>query len=145
MARGGKRNGAGRPKGAIGKKGDELLDLIDKHAGVSPGYVLLHIMWYWFGKGNEIRNAPALAATPEGQAQIDKWYEVACRAAKAAAPYVHPKLAPCYGDDDEGEEWRDQAGASDGPAQEPFPTDEQLKEMDLETLTRLCRDQLARS
>ena len=67
--RGGKRPGAGRPKGALSKKTREQLEAVQK-GGVTPLDFLLGVMRDG-GKDLEYR--------------ID--------AAKAAAPYVHAKLA----------------------------------------------------
>ena len=68
MARGGRREGAGRPKGAATKRTREIADQA-ANEGITPLEYLLQVM-----------------RTSEDEARrID--------AAKAAAPYVHPKLA----------------------------------------------------
>lgn len=69
MARGGVRTGAGRPKGAATVKTREIADAA-MESGLTPLEYLLSIL----------RDANA-----EQNVRID--------AAKAAAPYVHPRLA----------------------------------------------------
>ena len=69
MPRGGKRAGAGRPPGAPNKKTAEMQRTVAER-GITPLDYLLSLVW------------------DEGQEQ-----RVRVDAAKAAAPYVHPKLA----------------------------------------------------
>jgi hypothetical protein len=70
--RGGKREGAGRKKGSLGKKTREIAERAVQE-GITPLEVMLETM----------RDAWAAG-------ERDK----AISAAKDAAPYVHPKLAP---------------------------------------------------
>lgn len=69
MARGGKREGAGRPAGAIAKKTKELVEKIEA-SGLTPLDYMLNIL-------------------RDESMDTESRFE----AAKAAAPYVHPKLA----------------------------------------------------
>jgi hypothetical protein len=68
MARGGRREGSGRPKGAINKRTEEAIAKAAE-TGITPLDYLLGLM------------------RDEGQEQ-----SVRLDAAKAAAPYVHAKL-----------------------------------------------------
>ena len=72
MAKGGRREGAGRPRGSRGKRTREAVAKAEA-LGPTPLEVLLESMH---------------AARAEGE----RAEAVAC--AKAAAPYVHPKVAP---------------------------------------------------
>ena len=67
--RGGRRPGAGRPKGAVSKKSKELIAAVEA-TGVTPLDFLLSVM---------------------RDSKKDLEYRI--DAAKSAAPYVHPKLA----------------------------------------------------
>lgn len=71
MARGGKRIGAGRPKGAATKRSREIADRAAKE-GLTPLEVMLTAM--------------------RKHAKEDRWDEAAS-IAKDAAPYMHPRLA----------------------------------------------------
>ncbi|MGV2071659.1 hypothetical protein ACQZ4Z_12975 [Agrobacterium vitis] len=70
MTRGGKRNGAGRPKGAAALKTKEIADRASAE-GVTPLEVMLMAMRVHYDKGE---------------------LAVAAAFAKDAAPYMHPKL-----------------------------------------------------
>lgn len=70
MASGGKRPGAGRPKGSRNKRNQELVDAV-KSEGITPLEYLLGVVR---DEGEEIPR------------RID--------AAKAAAPYCHARLQP---------------------------------------------------
>jgi hypothetical protein len=101
MARGGKRQGAGRRSGPFGKFDVELQELIEKQGDLSPGRTLLEIMWYYWHEVQLLRQDPTFANSNEGKRQISKSFMKAAIVAKCAAPYIHSKLAPCYvGDDD---------------------------------------------
>lgn len=69
MARGGKRDGAGRPAGAIAKKTAARIERIEA-SGLTPLDYMLSIL-------------------RDEKADTEDRFE----AAKAAAPYVHPKLS----------------------------------------------------
>lgn len=71
MARGGKRSGAGRPKGAAARKTREIADRASAE-GLTPLEVMLKAM--------------------RDLANNEKWTEAAS-IAKDAAPYMHPRLA----------------------------------------------------
>lgn len=78
-ARGGKRQGAGRKPGSRSKKTVALLAAVQEQ-GITPLEFMLNIM----------RSEPPQEATAsEFLAHQDRQFE----AAKAAAPYVHAKLA----------------------------------------------------
>lgn len=69
MAKGGKREGAGRPKGAQNKKTVEQVEAVKK-SGKTPLEYLLEVM-----RNDELDNRERTDA------------------AKAAAPFIHPRLA----------------------------------------------------
>lgn len=69
MARGGKRPGAGRPKGAISKMAQEAREKASEQ-GITPLDYMLHLL-------------------RDEELDADTRFE----AAKAAAPYLHPKLS----------------------------------------------------
>jgi hypothetical protein len=69
--RGGTRTGAGRPKGAKGKKNPAVLLAIEAQ-GSTPRDLMLNAMW---------------------QYEKDKNIEMAVDIAVKVAPYVHPRLA----------------------------------------------------
>lgn len=71
MARGGKRNGAGRPKGAATKRSREIADKATQE-GLTPLEVMLTAM--------------------REHAKAKRWDDAAS-IAKDAAPYMHPRLA----------------------------------------------------
>jgi hypothetical protein len=71
MLHGGARPGAGRPKGATGKKTKEIISAVEA-AGIMPVDVMLHVMREYFNKGE---------------------YDAAVKVAAKVAPYVHRRLA----------------------------------------------------
>lgn len=71
MARGGKRSGAGRPKGAAARKTKEIADRASAE-GITPLEVMLKAM--------------------RTHAEKEDW-DAAASIAKDAAPYMHAKLA----------------------------------------------------
>lgn len=77
--RGGARPGAGRPRGAPNKKTRELQKAVEA-SGITPLDFMLNVM-----RGQ----APA-GADP---ATVIAYTTLQFEAAKAAAPYVHPRLA----------------------------------------------------
>lgn len=70
MSRGGKRSGAGRPKGAAARKTKEIADRASAE-GITPLEVMLRAM--------------------REHADKEEW-DLAAAFAKDAAPYMHPKL-----------------------------------------------------
>jgi hypothetical protein len=70
MAHGGKRKGAGRKPGVRNKKTKKVLELVEA-TGKTPLDVMLDLMRVAYGRGH---------------------IDAALDAARAAAPYVHPKL-----------------------------------------------------
>lgn len=68
---GGKRAGAGRPKGSASKKTREIADAAAK-AGITPLEVILEAMRELYSSGDKV---------------------AAAAIAKDAAPYVHPRLS----------------------------------------------------
>lgn len=71
MARGGKRAGSGRPRGALTKRTREIADKHSRKKGLMPLEVMIKAMEQAFNEG---RMAEAAAF------------------AKDAAPYMHPRL-----------------------------------------------------
>ena len=71
MPKGGSREGAGRPKGAITKRTREIAEKATL-AGKTPIEILLEGMRFYYEAGN-----------------LDK----ACAFARDAAPYIHPRMA----------------------------------------------------
>ncbi|MDW9960924.1 hypothetical protein GOB20_24585 [Sinorhizobium meliloti] len=111
MARGGKREGAGRPAGAITKRTREVAERA-LATGMSPLDVMLDNMRHFQqvaldaeatleGLTAEEFSQVSPSASPEDQfkfllAQVKKtagFRQMAQDAARDAAPYVHPKLA----------------------------------------------------
>lgn len=112
MARGGKREGAGRPAGAITKRTREVAERA-LATGMSPLDVMLDNMRHFQQvaldaeatleglTAEEFSAQVAPSASPEDQfkyllAQVKKtagFRQMAQDAARDAAPYVHPKLA----------------------------------------------------
>lgn len=76
--RGGKRTGAGRPKGAASKKTREIADKAAE-GGITPLEFMLWVMRQDYTGGGDDRS-------------IQAHFELRFEAAKAAAPYIHPKL-----------------------------------------------------
>ncbi|MEC9266722.1 MAG: hypothetical protein VX464_11735 [Pseudomonadota bacterium] len=86
MARGGKRPGAGRPKGSTNPVTEKRKEAAERalEDGVTPLEVML----------DNMRWAHEKAAESDDSTEALKGYRAAaCEWAKAAAPYVHPKLA----------------------------------------------------
>jgi hypothetical protein len=146
MAHGGKRNGAGRPKGAFGKRNKELQDLVDQRGGFSPGRVMLECMWYHYYEAQRLMQDPTIAATDEGEKRISEMWMKTAIAAKYVAPYIHAKLAPCYYYVDDLEEVRDKVGADEksAPVRRTY-TAEELRKMDAETFEKLYRETVGQS
>jgi hypothetical protein len=112
MARGGKREGAGRPSGAVTKRTREIAEQAHER-GVTPLDVMLENMAHFRQvaldaeatleglTAEEFAGEPSAGATPEEQfkyllAQVKKtagFRQLAQDAARDAAPYVHAKLA----------------------------------------------------
>ena len=112
MARGGKRDGAGRPAGAITKRTREVAERA-LATGMSPLDVMLDNMRHFQQvaldaeatleglTADQFSEQVAPDASPEDQfkfllAQVKKtagFRQMAQDAARDAAPYVHPKLA----------------------------------------------------
>ena len=87
MARGGRREGAGRPKGAHNKASNERQAKVAAE-GVTPLDVLISGMRFHFTM------AERLLDEPDGDAKsIAAALEKAGAFASQAAPYVHPRLA----------------------------------------------------
>lgn len=94
--RGGAYPGAGRPKGAITRKAQELLSKAALE-GISPLEVLLNDMRFFYTLGeNKMRQAET---EPAGKKQATAFRsacslkEISRGCARDAAPYIHPKLA----------------------------------------------------
>lgn len=112
MARGGKRDGAGRPTGAVTKRTREAAERA-LATGMTPLDVMLDNMRHFQQvaidaeatleglTADEFSEAVPAGASPEDQfkfllAQVKKtagFRQMAQDAARDAAPYVHPKLA----------------------------------------------------
>lgn len=93
---GGKQPGAGRPKGALSQKTQELITRAATE-GIMPIEVLLNDMRYFYNLGeNKMRVAegeePGKKQAKEFKAAIEL-KSIARDCARDAAPYVHPKLA----------------------------------------------------
>lgn len=94
--RGGSYPGAGRPKGAVGKKTQELIARVEAE-GIMPLDVFLNDMRYFYNLGeNKMRiaeqTAPGKAQAKEFRAAAEL-KGIARDCARDAAPYLHPKLA----------------------------------------------------
>jgi len=89
--RGGRRPGAGRPKGAVSKKKsiDFAMNLIKE--GETPLEHMIKVMRAEFPPElkESIKNGEL---SPEIIKALTGWHNVRFEAAKNAAPYVHPKL-----------------------------------------------------
>lgn len=83
MAKGGKREGAGRKPGQKSAKTEQRIAIADKAAseGITPLEYMLNIM--------RTTEAPPDASP----GQVLAVYALRFEAAKAAAPYMHPRLA----------------------------------------------------
>lgn len=94
--RGGKQPGAGRPKGAVSRRTQDLIDRCASE-GVMPLDVFLNDMRYFYNLGeNKMRVAEE---TAPGNKQAKEFRaatalkEIARECARDAAPFLHPKLA----------------------------------------------------
>jgi hypothetical protein len=83
MAKGGKREGAGRKTGASSIKTREIADELAKSDKKTPLEVMLEAMHY------------SMSQVDAAESPLEKkiYYEAAHAHAKDAAPYIHPKLA----------------------------------------------------
>lgn len=97
---GGARKNAGRPKGAIAQKNQEVIERA-KEGGLMPLDVLLNDMRFFYSQGEQIltawRNAPPLSSETESIAKEEiksalEHKKIARDCAAMAAPYLHPKL-----------------------------------------------------
>ena len=97
MARGGKRPGAGRRKGARNVRTRELARKAAEE-GITPLDVMLKNMRWADGQADEVL-AKIMDGQAEGAEGVDALKELmnframAQNAAKDAAPYIHPRLA----------------------------------------------------
>lgn len=94
--KGGKQPGAGRPKGAINKKTQELITRATEE-GISPIEVLLNDMRFYYSLG-EMEMQQVYMMEP-GKKKANAFRaagalkDIARGCARDAAPYIHPKLA----------------------------------------------------
>ena len=86
MTHGGKRQGAGRPKGSRNKASSRREQFVAL-SGPTPIEVMVAVMRFNFDAAEYERSQP----TPN-QKEIDAAYARALDAAHKAAPYVHPRL-----------------------------------------------------
>ena len=94
MARGGKRQGAGRKKGALTKKTQEVAAKASAE-GITPLEVMLENMRFAHQGADEILAKISdgdTASIADMKALLDL-RKIACECAKDAAPYIHPRLA----------------------------------------------------
>lgn len=96
---GGKRPGAGRPKGSQNRRTKALKEIADKAvaAGVTPLEVMLDNMRFAMAEAANAQQRYEAAVDPkerkEARGQVLGYRGFAQDAAKEAAPFVHPKLA----------------------------------------------------
>lgn len=97
---GGKQPGAGRPKGSLSTKTQELIAKCTAE-GITPIEVFLNDMRYFYNLGE---NKMRLAEQEENGKKQAKHFRVALElkgiardCARDAAPYMHPKLASLQG------------------------------------------------
>ncbi len=91
MAKGGKREGSGRPKGAHNKKTQEQVEAIEE-SGLTPLEYLLEVMRSPLPV--ELNDAiEAGSVDAKIIASLISWHARRMEAAKTAAPFVHPRLA----------------------------------------------------
>lgn len=105
MARGGARKGAGRKTGSATKKTREIADKAAE-SGQTPLEYMLELMRSPMPKELQDKiNDPANKVSVELVAALAGWHQMRFEAAKAAAPYVHPKLqtTTVKGDGPDGE------------------------------------------
>jgi hypothetical protein len=92
MARGGKRANAGRKAGAATKKTREIAEKAAEN-GVTPLEYMLEVMRSPVPKElAEHLSDPKKKLSVEVIASLFSWHSMRFEAAKAAAPYVHPRL-----------------------------------------------------
>lgn len=93
---GGKQEGAGRPKGSVSKKTQELIAKA-VNEGISPVEVLLNDMRTFHALGENKMNEASQTDPGKKQAAAFRaacaLKDIARECAQAAAPYIHPKLA----------------------------------------------------
>jgi hypothetical protein len=93
---GGKQEGAGRPKGSINKKSQEIL-VRAASEGIMPVEVFLNDMRYFYKLGEDKMRIAEMTAPGKQQAKefrgACELKDIARECARDAAPYVHPKLA----------------------------------------------------
>ena len=82
MAKGGVRKGAGRKKGSAHQKTREIANKL-AITGITPLEVMTNVM----------REFYELSQITDNSIQRTKYLEIACNAAKDAAPYMHPRLS----------------------------------------------------
>lgn len=104
MGRGGKRPGAGRKKNALTKRTRETAEKLAKSGKPLPLDVMLDNMAFAHEaaaviQSNLIENGAAVPEAFNEFAQLIRFRHLAQDAAKDAAPYMHPRLAPV---DDKG-------------------------------------------
>jgi hypothetical protein len=111
MPKGGKREGAGRPKGARTSPATRLTRIKASaimNSGLSPLDVMMANLRFWH-REKELLEEGILSAAPEGTAisQLEerpilkRYFEVRealQMAAEKAAPYVHPRMSPVHDD-----------------------------------------------
>lgn len=94
--RGGKYPGAGRPKGALAKKNQEVIDRA-KAGGIMPIDVLLNDMRLFYSMGEEalVRARISIEKEEKEKALRDAFSakSVARECAEKVSPYIHPKLS----------------------------------------------------
>ncbi len=93
---GGKQPGAGRPKGSVSKKTQELISKATAE-GISPVEVLLNDMRFYHNLGevemSQVYDLPAGKKKANAFRAANVLKQLARDCAVQAAPYVHPKLA----------------------------------------------------
>lgn len=94
--RGGSYPGAGRPKGSIAKRTQELLQKAQE-GGIMPMDVLLNDMRYFHNLAEQlvkkIKNKEIDEETAEDLKKAIGFKQIARECARDVSPYIHPKLA----------------------------------------------------
>lgn len=94
--RGGRQPGAGRPKGAITSKAQQVLSSAALE-GISPLEVLLNDMRFFYNLGENKMTEAAMQEPGKKQAAAFRsacsLKEISRNCARDAAPFIHPKLA----------------------------------------------------
>ncbi len=102
MARGGAQPGAGRPKGSLSARTQELV-AIALAEGISPLEVMLKDMRFYDNLAeNAVSQLEAASANKEKARMlkvVNEFKSKARECAKDAAPYTHPKLNAISGSD----------------------------------------------